>query len=240
MNENIKIIFQDENYLVIDKPDGLLVHGADHIEERSLVDELEKDFPEIKKIGEDPFRPGLMHRLDKLVSGLMVIARSQNAFEDLKKQFQERKIKKYYTALVYGKIIADEGEINFPIDRSPKGHKMIALSPTVKGEKNPKGKLAITKYEIKKRFINYTLLRLRIITGRTHQIRVHLAAFGHPVVGDDLYANKKAKAKNQKLCMQRIFLVADELEFINLDGQIKKFTIELPHELKKILEYYVK
>ncbi|MFC1678406.1 RluA family pseudouridine synthase [Patescibacteria group bacterium] len=240
MKNKVEIVFENNNYLVINKPAGLLVHGAGHIKEPSLIDELEKKYPEITKVGEDPNRPGIIHRLDKLVSGLMVIARSQEAFENLKQQFQKRTIKKYYTALVFGKIIADEGEINFPIDRSPKGHKMMALAPTVKGETNPQGKAAITKYIVKKRFINYTLLKLRIITGRTHQIRVHLAAFGHPVVGDDLYGNKKAKSKNQKLETKRIFLVADELEFMSLDGQEKKFSIKLPHELNNFLENYAK
>ncbi len=226
-----KIVSENNEFLVINKPAGLLVHGASHIKESSLVDDLRKKYPSIKKIGDDPHRPGIMHRLDKLVSGLMVIAKRQDSFDNLKDQFKNRTIKKYYTALVFGKIEKDEDEINFPIKRSVKGHKMAALPFIKNGEKNPDGKRAITEFSIIKKFINYTLVKVRIKTGRTHQVRVHLAAYGHPIIGDYLYFTKKSKAKNEKLNLNRIFLVADELEFTDLSGNKQNFKINLPSEI---------
>lgn len=230
-----KKIYENQDYLVINKPPGLLTHGADHIKEPTLVDQLLKNCPETAKVGEDPSRPGIMHRLDRLVSGLLVIAKTQEAFDSLKKQFQTRTIKKYYTALVYGQIAKDEDEINFPIQRSSKGHKMAALPLTRKGELHDEGRHAVTNFFVTKRFINYTLLKVRLKTGRTHQIRVHLSAYGHPVVGDDLYSTKKTRVKNKKLSLDRLWLVADQLAFTDLRGEVKKFTIELPEELKLFL-----
>ncbi len=232
-----KKIFEDKNFLVINKPAGLLVHGADHIKEPTLVDQLLKQYPALIKIGEDPIRPGIMHRLDKQVSGLMIIAKTQIAFDHLKKQFQDRTITKIYTALVYGKIEKDEDEINFPIQRSSKGHKMAALPFTTKGKLTKEGRQAITEFEVIKKFINYTLLKVKIKTGRTHQIRVHLSAYGHPVVGDDLYGTKKTREKNRKIKLDRIFLTATELLFVGLDKEQKTFIIELPEELKIFLKH---
>lgn len=229
-------IFEDENYLVINKPAGLLVHGADHIKEPTLIDQLLSAYPRLTRVGEDPKRPGLIHRLDKLVSGLMVIAKTPESFDSLKKQFQKRTIAKYYTALVYGQIAKDEDEINFPIKRSSKGHKMAALPLTTKGTVNITNRRAITEFEVAKRFISYTLLKVKTKTGRTHQVRVHLSAYGHPVVGDDLYGTKKTKIKNKKLKLERIFLVADKLSFVDLHGEKKEFKIKLFPELKIFLK----
>lgn len=231
-----ELIDKTKDYLIINKPAGLLTHGAKHIDEISLADLLLTDYPEIAKVGEDESRPGIMHRLDKLASGLIVIARNDESYADLKKQFQERAISKYYTALAYGKIEKDEDEINFPIERSAKGHKMAALPITKKGKPSFEGRHAITKFEVLKRYINYTLLKVKIETGRTHQIRCHFSAYGCPLVGDDLYATKKTKLKNAKLNLGRIFLVADNLEFTDLNGERKKYSIELPLELKLFLE----
>lgn len=230
-----QVIFENENYLVINKPAGLLVHGAEHIKETNLADQLLEKYPALAKIGDDPSRPGLMHRLDKLASGLMVIAKTQDSYDSLKKQFQQRTIEKYYTALVYGKVARDEGEIDFPVARSAKGHKMAALPKTFRGEKTGDGRLAITEFTVIKRYINYTLLKLKIITGRTHQIRVHMAAYGNPLVGDDLYGTPKTKLKNRKLDLGRIFLVASELAFTDLQGETQRFTTPLPPELEHLL-----
>jgi len=231
-----KTIFENKKFLVINKPAGLLVHGADHIKELTLIDQLLKKYPSLKKVGEDPVRPGIMHRLDKQVSGLMVIAKTQPAFEHLKQQFHERKTIKLYTALVHGKIDKDEAEINFPIQRSSKGHKMAALPLTTKGKPTEAGRQAITEFEIIKRFINYTLLKVKIKTGRTHQIRVHLTAYGHPLVGDDLYGTRKTKEKNKKINLGRIFLVATELSFLDLDNKKHTYKIDLPRNLKNFLK----
>lgn len=231
-----ELIDKTEDYLIINKPAGLLTHGAKHIEDSSLADMLLIDYPDIAKVGEDESRPGIMHRLDKLASGLIIIARNDESYADLKKQFQERTISKYYTALAYGKIEKDEDEINFPIERSAKGHKMAALPMTIKGKPSFDGRHAITRFQVLKRYVNYTLLKVKIETGRTHQIRCHFSAYGCPLVGDDLYATKKTKVKNAKLNLGRIFLVADNLEFTDMNGERKKYSIELPVELKSFLE----
>ncbi|MFH1661776.1 MAG: RNA pseudouridine synthase [Candidatus Falkowbacteria bacterium] len=231
-----KTIFENENFLIINKPAGLITHGGGHIKEKSLVDQLLKEYPEIKNIGEDPDRPGIMHRLDKLASGLLVIAKTQEMFEHLKKQFQNRTVSKTYTALVYGKIEKDEDEITFPIKRSSKGTKMAALPNTNKGKTQEEGREAITGFEIIKKYINYTLLKVKIKTGRTHQIRVHMSAYGHPIAGDDLYGTKKTKEKNHKLNLERIFLNATELSFMDLDNKKQKFKIDLPEDFKKFLK----
>jgi 23S rRNA pseudouridine1911/1915/1917 synthase len=229
-------IFENDEYLVINKPAGLLVHGAEHIKEPTLVDQLTKNHPKIGKIGDDPERPGIMHRLDKLVSGIMVIAKTQDSFENLKSQFKDRTIQKKYRALVHGKISRDYGEINFPINRSNQGFRMAAQPATVKGEKNPIGRHAITEFTVTKRFINYTLLDVKIITGRTHQIRVHLSAYNHPVVGDDLYGTRKTREKNKKLGLDRIYLVCTELEFKDLAGNKQNFKINISKEFKELLK----
>ncbi len=239
---NYKKVFENKNYLVINKPSGLLVHGAPHIKEPTLVDQLLKKYPDLARVGEDPDRPGIVHRLDKEVSGLMVIPKTQDAFDNLKKQFQARTVNKKYTALVYGKIEKDEDEINFPITRSSKGFKMAAKPFTAKGEVSKDGKQAITEFEVKKRFINYTLLKIKIKTGRTHQIRVHLLAYAHPIVGDNLYSTKKTREKNtclrrqEKINLGRIFLVADELSFVDMKGEKQEFKVGLPEELKSFLK----
>ncbi len=231
-----KTIFENNDFIIVDKPAGLLTHGNDHIKELTLADQLLKDYPDIAQVGEDPCRPGIMHRLDRHVSGLLVVAKTQTVFDYLKKQFQERTIEKIYIGLVYGKIEKDEDEINFPIQRSAKGYKMAALPFTEKGGKTERGKQAITNFEILKRFINYTLLEIKIKTGRTHQIRAHMAAYGHPIVGDDLYGTKKTREKNKKINLGRIFLMAAKLSFLDPDGKKQSFKIDLPDELKNFLK----
>lgn len=245
------IIFENNDYLVVNKPAGLIVHGGPGIEEPVMTDWLHSHYPDIINVGDDPLRPGLVHRLDKEASGLMVIAKTDKAFKYFKKQFQNRKIIKKYTALVYGSISKDDDTINFPIKRSSDGYKMAALpvsSGTI-GDKNKpnnrdrgtlkaqdESKEAITEFSVVKRFINYTLLDITIKTGRTHQIRVHFYAYGHPLLGDPLYWTKKTKVKNQKVNLGRIFLVSRELSFKDPSGEKQSFTIDLPKELKDFLQ----
>jgi len=226
----LKIVQETDDYLVINKPAGVIIHGGEGINEATLTDALEKKYPAIIKIGDDPLRPGIVHRLDKESSGLLVVAKTNEMFLHLKKQFQTRKIIKKYTALVYEKIDKEEDKINFPISRSAKGYKMAAHA------NNQTGRQAITEFTVAKEFINYTLLNVKIKTGRTHQIRVHMSAYGHPVVGDHLYGTRKTKEKNDKLGLNRIFLHADYLAFKNLEGEQQEFEIKLPVELKKVLE----
>ncbi len=224
------IIAETDEYLVINKPAGLLMHGAASEKRISLVDWLLKHYPKIAKVGEDPARPGIVHRLDKDVSGLVIIPKTQDSFDNIKKQFQTRAIEKTYHALVYDAGMPDEDEILFRMERSSKGYRMAAKP------QNQTGKAAITLFEVEKRFINYTYLRLVIKTGRTHQIRAHLAAFNHPVVGDDLYGSPRHKLFNKKLGLGRVFLVATDLSFTDLQGERQSFSIKLPEQLQKILK----
>lgn len=232
-SHKIKIIHETDEFLVINKPAGLAVHGLNNY---TLADWLKEKYPLISQIGDDQERPGIVHRLDKDVSGLMVIAKTQAAFNNLKKQFQGRTIKKEYTALVHGKIIKDGAIINFPIKRAREGYKMAALPATVKGEPTEAGRLAETEFSVLKRLVNYTLLKIKIKTGRTHQIRVHLAAYGHPLVGDDTYGTAKTRAQNKKLNLGRIFLIADRLAFAGLAGLRQDYKIALADELKNLLK----
>lgn len=246
-----KIIFENSDYLVVNKPAGLIVHGGTGITEPVLTDWLHKKYPEIEGVGDGPIRPGIVHRLDKEASGLMVIAKNQKTFDYLKKQFQKRKVIKKYFALAHGKISKEEDIISFPIKRSKDGYKMAALpvsSETISDKNKPNNrdrgtlraqedsKEAITEFCVLHRYINYTLLDVKIKTGRTHQIRVHLYAYGYPLAGDPLYWTKKTKVKNEKIKLGRIFLVAYELSFKDPSGEKQKFVIEIPQELQAFLD----
>lgn len=245
-----EIIFENEDYLVINKPAGLAVHGGGNIKDETLADLLLERYPSINNVGDDPIRPGIVHRLDKEVSGLMVIAKNQETFLLLKNQFKDRDINKEYVALVHGKTANDFGEINFPIKRASAGYKMAAMplhTEDLLSRRNPKdrdqGNLdglfksreAITQYTVIKHFVNYTLLQVKIKTGRTHQIRVHFFALGHPLVGDNLYFNKKSKIQNKKLNLGRIFLVANKLSFKDKLKEEQSFSIDLPQALSDFL-----
>lgn len=236
---NIKIIAEIDDYLVVNKPAGLTMHGGDSIKEKTLADFLVEKYPEIKKVGEEKNRPGIVHRLDKEASGLVAVARSQDFFLNLKEQFKSRKTEKEYTVLVYGRVDKEGDKILFPIKRAQDGFKMAAMPITDRGKENTNRlgvREAITEFKIAKRFINFTLLKAKIKTGRTHQIRVHMFAYGHPLVGDDLYNTKKTREQNKKLNLGRVFLVADKLSFYDKDGEKQTFTVGLPKELKEFLE----
>lgn len=232
-NHNIEIINATDEFLIINKPAGLAVHGATGY---NLTDWLKTKYPKIKTVGDDQARPGIVHRLDKDVSGLMIIAKTQTAFDHFKKQFQNRTIIKEYTALVHGKIKKDADIINFPIKRSREGYKMAAMPLTTRGKPAENGRLAETEFQVITRLINYTLLKIKIKTGRTHQIRVHLAAYDRPVVGDNIYGTARARTQNKKLGLNRIFLIADHLGFNDLNNARKDYKIGLTEELKNILK----
>ena len=235
-NMKPEIIAETKDYLVINKPAGLLVHGGIGIVGETLVDWLTKKYPNIKNVGEDPMRPGIVHRLDRDVSGLMVVCKNQATYDSIKAQFQDRTIKKEYTALVYGKISKDEDEIDFPIKRATAGFKMAAVPKNFADRSDDKIRHAVTKIEVIKKMINYTLLKINIKTGRTHQIRVHMFAYGYPIVGDNLYCTRISKLKNVKNKLDRVFLASTELEFNDLNGERQKFQVPLPEVISKFLE----
>lgn len=239
-NGKLDIVFEDENFLVINKPAGLVVHPSLAHKKDTLINLLLAYYPKLKNIGENKLRPGIVHRLDKDVSGLMVIAKTQEAFEHLKNQFKNHQVKKEYLTLVHGKVKKLQGTITFSIGRSKKkGFKMIVRP-------KQKSRLAETYYEVISEFapyffskgagpvegLHYTLLKVQIKTGRTHQIRVHLNAIGYPIVGEKIYKPRKLKTKN----LGRLFLYACTLGFWNLDDKWREFKISLPIELKQLLK----
>jgi 23S rRNA pseudouridine1911/1915/1917 synthase len=235
-NMEPQIVLETEDFLVINKPAGLLVHGGPGVVGETLVEWLLQKYPSIKNVGEDPARPGIVHRLDRDVSGLMVVCKNQKTYEHIKEQFQNRTIKKEYTALVYGKILKDDDEIDFPIKRASAGYKMAAVPKNFADHHDDKIRHAVTQIEVVKKLINYTLLKVNIKTGRTHQIRVHLFAYGHPIVGDMLYFTHTTKLKNLKNNLGRIFLVSTHLEFNDLSNERQSFKVGLPDDLTKFLE----
>lgn len=224
----LNIIFEDDNYLVIDKPANLIVHPSQaHLENDTLINGVLAHCPEVINIGEDKMRPGIVHRLDKEVSGLLVIPKTPIAFLSLKNKFASREIYKEYIALAHGKFTEKHGFIDFAIARSKTTTYKMAAKP------DDSGKEALTEYEVIKDNNHYTLLKIILHTGRTHQIRVHLNAIGHPIVGDEIYRPKNLKSNLQ---LHRIFLHAKKIKFKNLLQEEKEFVAELPEELKKILE----
>lgn len=216
----LRIIAETEAWLVIDKPAGLLVHPATEKDaEPTLIDALLKHDPRIAKVGPEPERPGIIHRLDRDVSGLMVVAKTQAAYDDLQTQFRERKIDKTYVALVHGVIELDEGDIRFKLARSTTKGRMAAR-PVEKSE----GKVAWTHYAVLERLPGATLLRVNIFSGRTHQIRAHLFALGHPVFGDLLYKRRSPDRRNEA---PRLMLQSVELSFRDpASGEKQTFKLD--------------
>ncbi|MCK5465977.1 RluA family pseudouridine synthase [Candidatus Parcubacteria bacterium] len=230
---NIKIIYEDDDVIVINKPAGVLSQNAESSKSPSVSDFLVKHYQKIKEVGEDEQRCGTVHRLDKDTSGVMIVAKNNQAFEFLKDQFKNRKTQKVYLALVYGKVNPPEGVIDLKIGRSKTNPNMQTVIDTKKKE-NIKSREAKTIYKTIKNFENYTLLEVQPKTGRMHQIRVHLKAIGYPVVGDKKYFFKKYK--NENLELDRQFLHAIELNIKLLNGKNRIFKAELADDLKKFLD----
>jgi len=220
----IPIIYEDNDILAVNKPAFLVVHNGDE----SVAGWLIKNYSQIKDIGEDSNRPGIVHRLDKDTSGILLIAKNQKSFEYLKEQFQQRKIKKTYLVLVHGRLKNDEGVIELAIAKSKKDFR----KKTTTGKMAGKIREAVTEYKALKRFNNFTLIEAYPKTGRTHQIRVHLKAIGHPVVCDKLYGSKKQKCP---LGLNRHFLHASSLEFNLPSGGRIKLEADLPQDLQNTL-----
>lgn len=245
-----QIIAETKDYIVVNKPSGLLTHPTEANEKNTLSGWLTKKYPGMKKVGDDPIRPGIVHRLDKEASGLLVVARTQKMFDHLKEQFKTRTINKQYLVLVHGRVAKDWNTINFPIMRSETADKMAAIPLTYRGQPQNlisgprstplgefglRGKDASTEFEVEKRFINFTLLKVIIHTGRMHQIRAHMLAYNHPVVGDPIYFQKKIKRVWDEKC-GRLFLHSAKLGFTNLEGEKVEFESPLPEVLQSFLK----
>ncbi|MEK9165344.1 MAG: RNA pseudouridine synthase [Patescibacteria group bacterium] len=233
-----QLIAAEKDYLIINKPAGLIVHLPRlGYQEPTLVDWLIKNYPEVKNVGDEvKLRPGIVHRLDKEASGLMVIARNQESFIWLKSQFQQRKVLKEYLSLVYGQIKKEEGEISLPLN---KGAGRTKVKPRGKENQKSNIKKAVTQFEVLERFQHYTLIKVRIETGRTHQIRAHFANYGHSIVGDQKYCHsrdRKRKAFTKFVKSDRLFLHSHRLGFYDLNREWQEYRSALPEELRKFLD----
>jgi len=222
----VPVVYADADVIVVDKPSGLVVHpGAGH-DGGTLVNGLVAVFPELRGVG-DLHRPGVVHRLDKDTSGLLVVARTPAAHQSLTAQLKSRSVQRRYLALVWGRVAAAQGLIDAPIGRSARTPTKMAVST--------KGREARTAYEVIAAYTDpaeLTLLRCRLETGRTHQIRVHLAAIGHPVVGDSRYGGRHEPLAD----VPRFFLHAEHLAFTHpVTGDELAFDSPLPEDLKGIV-----
>lgn len=220
----LEIIYEDDDIIVVNKPKGLVVHPANGNPDGTLVNaimDICKD--SLSGIG-GKIRPGIVHRLDKDTSGILMVAKNDKSHINLSKQIKDRKVKKKYIALVKGVVNENEATIDMPIGRSDKDRKKMAVKKD--------GKNAITHFKVLKRYPKYTLLEIKIDTGRTHQIRVHMAEIGHPVVGDVVYS----KGKNEFGVVGQM-LHAKSLEFTHPTTEEKMhLEAELPQYFKDILQ----
>jgi 23S rRNA pseudouridine1911/1915/1917 synthase len=232
-NIPLQIVFEDDQLIVINKPAGLVVHPAAGIHSGTLANALAYHFQQLANA--DSIRPGIVHRLDKDTSGLLVAAKTKSAHENLSDQFRAREVFKSYIALVYGVVKQQSGRIEQPIARDPRNRTRMAIVPGGRG--------ALSLYKVRRSFDAFTLLDVELKTGRTHQIRVHLSWFKHPVVGDELYDNGRdnniqdvqLRARIRKL--HRQFLHAEQLGFSHpKTGEQMRFVAPLPVELAGLLE----
>lgn len=233
----LDIIYEDRDILVINKQPGLLVHPTPSQKTHTLANALVARYPKIIGVGENPLRPGIVHRLDKETSGLIVAAKNQKAFEFLKNQFSKREVKKTYIALVEGILKDKSGDIKYQIrpSRINRLKKVAIKKRNVSGKKSVRE--AETHYEVEKTFKNgFSLVSVMPKTGRTHQIRVHLAAIGHPVVGDRVYGAKQGITQFAEVQAQRQMLHAYKIEFTAPSGKKLILKSEMPVDMKDLID----
>lgn len=218
---DFEVVFEDDSVIVVSKPSGLIVHPGSGIANGTLVNGLAAQFPDLREIG-DPTRLGLVHRLDKGTSGLLIVARTPEALENLKFQMQERHVHRQYFAIVAGHVESNKGVVDAPLGRDPKNPLKRAVINS--------GKNARTHYEIDQKYespFKVSMLNCRLETGRTHQIRVHLAAIGHPVLGDELYGGRTSFNIENRLALH-----AQMLTFLHPKTKnLMNFESPLPAEL---------
>ena len=229
----IEIVYEDETLVVVNKPAGLVVHPAAGIHSGTLANALAYHFQQLPDSGAG-VRPGIVHRLDRDTSGLLVVAKTEAALEHLSDQFRDRTVFKSYAALVHGRVNTDTGRIDQPLARDPANRTRMAV---VRG-----GRTALSLYRVRQRFTRFTLLDVELKSGRTHQIRVHLAWLRHPVVGDETYGGGRdntiqdAKLRAHVRNLGRHFLHAEKLAFTHPHTNERvEFSSPLPPELAQLL-----
>ena len=229
----VPIIYEDSSLLVLDKPAGMATHGFSGRDTDTLANFIVAQRPAVGDVGRSHWEPGLVHRLDRETSGLVLVAKSQSCFEDLRLQFRRRQIKKRYRALVWG-ITEAEGSISYPITHDSRDSgRMRAMIDSARLKIRGRQWRALTRFQKVGAAGEFSLLEIEMETGVTHQVRVHLAAFGHPIVGDALYG--KTGAENFGLT--RHFLHACGLEFFHpANHAVVKIESELPAELLVVLK----
>lgn len=223
-NIPVEVVYEDDDIIVVNKPKGMVVHPANGNPDGTLVNAIMamcKD--SLSGIGGE-IRPGIVHRLDKDTSGLLIVAKNDTAHINMSNQIKNREVKKIYIALVRGVVSENEATINMPIGRSTKDRKKMAVRKD--------GKEAVTHFKVLRRYRKYTLLEVKIDTGRTHQIRVHMSEIGHPVVGDMVYSNGK-----NEFGIEGQMLHAKSLDFKHpITGKQMHLEAELPEYFEKVLE----
>ncbi len=238
----LDILYQDRHIVVLNKPAGLIVHPAPGHRRGTLVNALLYHCPDLGGIGGE-IRPGIVHRLDKDTSGTMVVAKNAQALEILAQQFKTRTVRKKYLALVYGDLKNDEGTIKLPIGRHPVHRKQMSTTTR-------KGRSAETSWRVREKFKAITLLELTLKTGRTHQIRVHCTALGHPIVGDQVYRSRKwlkdidrlfsgesSSMVAQLKAVPRQMLHAWRLRLTHPDtGEVMTFESPIPADMETVIE----
>ena len=226
----LEIVYEDADVIVINKQPGISVHPSVNEKSGTIANALVAHYPLIAEVGEDPVRPGIVHRLDKDTSGLLVAAKNQETFEFLKNQWQGGLVTKKYLALVVGRINKERGEIKSELARSKKDSRkrMVVFKKT---DTEIKGKLAITEYKVLQRFKDYTYLEVYPKTGRMHQIRVHFASMGNPVAGDKIYGKQKKIPEG----LSHQFLHAYYLSFSLSSGKKLALEADISGDLAEIL-----
>lgn len=224
---SLNVIYEDDDLIVIDKPAGMVVHPSAGHASGTLANAVLGHDPDIEGVG-DEARPGIVHRLDKDTSGLIVVAKNDQAHRYLQTQFKDRTTRKIYLALVVGRPKTQVGRIEAPIGRDLKNRQRMAVVSEAKGRE------AITEYRVRESFKNYTLIEAEPKTGRTHQIRVHFAFLGCPLAGDALYATRQS-INVKPAGLSRHFLHAHRLTLLLPSGEERTFESPLPNDLESIL-----
>lgn len=226
----LDIVYEDDDLVVVNKPAGMVVHVGAGVRSGTLVNALLHHIGTLARRGGD-LRPGIVHRLDRMTSGLIVVAKTDLALEKLSEQFKARLVHKSYVALVHGKVAGESGEISRPVGRDPR--RRVKMRP---GGIRPRQ--AVTRYRVMRRFEGFTLLEAHPLTGRTHQIRVHCSSIGHAIVGDTMYgapSRLRIGGREQKT-LPRHFLHAAAIEFAQpRTGETLRFQAALPPDLSQFL-----